>query len=274
MSSETPLVNKDQDVKQETNKANKNKIEGNPECAVCLQTSIHPVQLPCNHIFCYLCVKGVTNQSKRCAMCRQEIPTDFLDNPNLLPSTSLESNLTFEDGYQWFYEGRNGWWQYDERTSNELETAYKRGDNRCEVLIAGFLYTINFEHMVQMRRCDPSRRRRIKRDLATIPKKGVAGIRLFSQINMNIPESSTSVSESSSVDAGRNDRINKRQNPIETLQVNNNHSENGENSLHTSIDDVAESISSIYLSETTTSRTSRRSNINSSSDENFRSESV
>ena len=40
------------------------------ECAVCLQPSIYPVQLPCSHVFCYLCVKGFTTQSKRCAMCR------------------------------------------------------------------------------------------------------------------------------------------------------------------------------------------------------------
>ena len=46
-----------------------NNDEGNPghqdgplECAVCLQTCIHPVQLPCRHIFCYLCVKGVSTQ--------------------------------------------------------------------------------------------------------------------------------------------------------------------------------------------------------------------
>ena len=35
------------------------------ECAVCLQTCVYPVQLPCKHIFCFLCVKGVTLQSKR-----------------------------------------------------------------------------------------------------------------------------------------------------------------------------------------------------------------
>ena len=28
------------------------------ECAVCLQPSIYPVQLPCSHVFCFLCVKG------------------------------------------------------------------------------------------------------------------------------------------------------------------------------------------------------------------------
>ena len=36
--------------------------EGPLECAVCLQTCIHPVQLPCRHIFCFLCVKGVSTQ--------------------------------------------------------------------------------------------------------------------------------------------------------------------------------------------------------------------
>lgn len=33
--------------------------------------------------------------------------------------------------------------------------------------------------MVQMRRHEPARRRHIKRDLATIPKKGIAGIKQY-----------------------------------------------------------------------------------------------
>lgn len=70
-----------------------------------------------------------------------------------------------------------GWWQYDERTSRELEQSYKSGTRTCELLIAGFLYTADFDAMVQTRRTEPHRRRRIKRDLATIPKKGIAGIR-------------------------------------------------------------------------------------------------
>lgn len=79
-----------------------------PECAVCLQTCVHPVKLPCSHIFCYLCVKGVAFQSRRCAMCRQEIPADFLLHPQLLDRNQLEKESSLEDGYQWFYEGRNG----------------------------------------------------------------------------------------------------------------------------------------------------------------------
>ncbi|XP_065279963.1 E3 ubiquitin-protein ligase RNF146 isoform X2 [Dermacentor albipictus] len=148
------------------------------ECAICLQKCIHPARLPCGHIFCFLCVKGIANQSKRCAMCRQEIPADFTEKPELIPDPEAEQDSPTEESYRWFYEGRNGWWQYDERTSAELEAAAAKQLSRCEVLIAGFLYIVDFEHMVQVRRNDFSRRRRVKRDLAGVPKKGIAGIRL------------------------------------------------------------------------------------------------
>ena len=52
--------------------------------------------------------QGVANQSKRCAMCRQEIPADFLDHPTLLSSIEAEKEEVLPGGYQWFYEGRNG----------------------------------------------------------------------------------------------------------------------------------------------------------------------
>ena len=70
-----------------------------------------------------------------------------------------------------------GWWQYDERTSQELEAAFKSGQRTCELLIVGQLYIADFDAMLQLRRNDMSRRRRIKRDLASIPKKGIAGLR-------------------------------------------------------------------------------------------------
>ncbi|XP_026175179.1 E3 ubiquitin-protein ligase rnf146-like [Mastacembelus armatus] len=160
-----------------------------PECAICLQSCIHPVRLPCCHVFCFLCVKGASWHSKRCALCRQEVPEDFLERPVLLSPEELKaaaaglsrSGVTGDNSredYTWYYEGRNGWWQYDERTSRELEEAFTKGRKSTEMLIAGFLYVADLENMVQYRRNEHGRRRKIKRDVVDIPKKGVAGLRL------------------------------------------------------------------------------------------------
>jgi len=175
--------NEESDVPKRKNSTPDSETEKGDEkliCAICLQTCVHPARLPCGHIFCFLCIKGIAFQNRRCAMCRRHIPLEYLEQPELLPKETAEQETVFEDGYQWFYEGWNGWWQYDERTSTELETAYKNGERSCELLIAGFMYVLDFDNMIQVRKQDASRRRRIKRDLATIPKKGIAGIRIHS----------------------------------------------------------------------------------------------
>ena len=180
------------------------------ECAVCLQTCVHPVQLNCDHIFCFLCVKGVTTHSKRCPMCRREISPGYLEKPNLVQSdleTIAKDNENMpDDRYSWFYAGRNGWWKYEERAAAELEEAYRRlvntdgeqaetvidGSNKCELLIAGFLYVIDFENMMQYRRNEPNRQRKIKREkLQSVADcKGVAGLRI--KTNTSADEQGTS----------------------------------------------------------------------------------
>merc|ERR1712071_704093 len=148
------------------------------ECAVCLQSCIHPVKLPCSHIFCFLCVKGVAFQSRRCAMCRQEIPADFLLHPQLIDRAQLEKETPLDDGYQWFYEGRNGWWQYDDRTAVALEDMYKQSEKTFELLIAGSMYIIDLERLIQYPKQRVGRMRKIKRGPASQSNKlGVAGIR-------------------------------------------------------------------------------------------------
>lgn len=175
-----------------------------PECAICLQTCVHPVSLPCKHVFCYLCVKGASWLGKRCALCRQEIPEDFLDKPTLLSPEELKAASRGNGEYAWYYEGRNGWWQYDERTSRELEDAFSKGKKSTEMLIAGFLYVADLENMVQYRRNEHGRRRKIKRDIIDIPKKGVAGLRLDCDANtVNLArESSADGADSVSAQSG------------------------------------------------------------------------
>lgn len=69
-----------------------------------------------------------------------------------------------------------GWWQYDQRASAEIEEAYGKGEKSCNLLLAGFLYVIDFTNMVQYRQTNPVRRRKIKRDRSTSDKLGVAGL--------------------------------------------------------------------------------------------------
>jgi len=57
---------------------------GVAECPVCLQPCVFPVQLPCAHVFCFLCLKGVAGRNRRCALCRAEIPQDFVRRPVLV----------------------------------------------------------------------------------------------------------------------------------------------------------------------------------------------
>ena len=52
-----------------------------PECVVCLQPCYHPVKLKCDHIFCFLCVKGVAARSHRCALCRAEVHDNYFESP-------------------------------------------------------------------------------------------------------------------------------------------------------------------------------------------------
>ena len=181
-------------------------------CPVCLEKLIYPCKLPCRHVFCYLCLKGsLTSATTTCPMCRAAVPDSFLTNPQLLlspqdyqdlieekhkiktkpsgePSTSSTATATADDQpvpdaseskrYAWFYEGNHGYWMYDERTNAELEIAYQRDPHsNFQCLIAGKMYNIDFNLNLQYQVNDPARKRKIKRDLVTAEKKGVAGLR-------------------------------------------------------------------------------------------------
>lgn len=151
------------------------------ECAICLNQCMQPVQLPCTHIFCFLCAKGIALQSKKCALCRSTIPQSFLLKPNLFAkkldeNESEEGESQTEDCYTWFYQGKQGWWKYDERTSEEIENAYINKLDSLDVLIAGAVYIIDLKNKIQYQKNRNWRRREIKRDIVTASRKGIAGM--------------------------------------------------------------------------------------------------
>lgn len=71
----------------------------------------------------------------------------------------------------------SGWWEYDPRANDDLETAYLAGESKVELLIAGYVYLVDLHGMMQYRKSDPGRRRAVKRDKVGTACKGVAGIR-------------------------------------------------------------------------------------------------
>jgi len=155
-----------------------------PECAICLQIALQPVKLPCDHIFCFLCIKGaVHNGTNSCALCRAPLPRDYIFNPEVISQTSSSDDNSSEEAAddKWYYEGRNGgWWEFDVRTAELIEEKYNDtssdGPLTLELMIAGYIYVIDLEAMCQRRKDNPNIRRRIKRDKEIADKRGVAGI--------------------------------------------------------------------------------------------------
>ena len=164
-----------------TDTSNVHVVNSWPDCSVCLEACEQPIQLPCLHIFCYLCAKGFVVRTNNCALCRSEVPKDYLLNPVVVHVFNEEQEAIEKTAFEWFYEGRNGWWQYDAQTSFILEETFKTEEIKsCEILIAAFLYVVDFEKMIQYQKNDPTRCRRVKRDAAGAERKGVAGLQLKS----------------------------------------------------------------------------------------------
>jgi len=76
------------------------------ECPVCLQPCSYPVQLPCSHVFCFLCVKGVAGRNRRCALCRADIPQDFLRRPTLVGKDAVDHSASASADRQQLNGGR------------------------------------------------------------------------------------------------------------------------------------------------------------------------
>ena len=92
------------------------------ECPVCLDPPLHPVSLPCGHIFCFLCAKaslntsldvliwmyifsvqGLTRQGGdggQCSLCRRGIPDSYLDSSQVMTGAMADLEQDQEGGDQ------------------------------------------------------------------------------------------------------------------------------------------------------------------------------
>ncbi|XP_059093034.1 E3 ubiquitin-protein ligase rnf146-like isoform X2 [Tigriopus californicus] len=148
-------------------------------CSVCLDPPVHPVDLPCRHTFCYLCAKGLyESDTPICSLCRAPIPRGYLKQADQIrrSRSDFEGCVSGVNSWQWFYEGRNGWWKFEQRHNQEIEASFGNQDEQLEALICGHLYIVDFKNMVQYRKDHMGRRRKIKRDVVLARCKGVAGL--------------------------------------------------------------------------------------------------
>ncbi len=150
-------------------------------CVVCQRDqAVLPVTLPCSHIFCYLCIKGVYQSgSTQCPCCRAFIPPHIINKPH----TSDISIKT--DGPIWVYRRRHnrGWYQFAPDNNEEVEALYQRffthilDASESIVQVGNIQLHLDFSQMTQKSRFGTREIRRI-RNLATFPERvdGIAGI--------------------------------------------------------------------------------------------------
>ena len=96
---------------------------------------------------------------------------------------SIRSLQVSVNAFCWYYAGTNGWWKYEESSSDAIENAYlayRNGEGPSKIMlpIAGNKYCIDFQNMHQCRVDNPKLRRKIIRDTPHLDNcKGVAGKR-------------------------------------------------------------------------------------------------
>jgi len=179
-------------------------------CDVCYDLLQYPVNLPCSHIFCFLCIKGAYFNNKLCPMCRAPIPDHVIKRPQVKKSTSnstianstSRSDSSRSNSYStrskkaendkpsifWCYESRREnktWWKYDARTCTELETFYQQyltdiDKTFHDLQIAGEMYEIDLSTKRQYRKNHSGKRRLIIRSSELSPADvivGTAGIK-------------------------------------------------------------------------------------------------
>lgn len=159
----------------------------NDSCAICLTSPpTLPIKTPCNHIFCYLCLKGIyiVNHELKCPLCRAEIGISVITN---FSTKMINTDIvpTISPIQRWCYESLGGgWWLFDDVSCAELENRYqlfianKEFDNILTVGAVNIKIVFDDAEMYQENTSN-GKRRRIKRTIEPNDIiKGISGAKL------------------------------------------------------------------------------------------------
>lgn len=123
--------------------------EGN-FCEICSQILQLPLNLPCKHVFCFLCVKSqvLTRIGNNCHTCGVSFNSSIVKEP--------EIRTFVPEVYKnpvWVYKTsntvNNEYWMYDDRTSSKLEKSFLAKESKLEVELMNRVYEIDLKTMQQ-----------------------------------------------------------------------------------------------------------------------------
>ena len=127
--------------------------EGNI-CEICLQILQLPLNLPCNHVFCYLCLKGQVGNT--CPTCETPYDQKLIQKPEIRTFVPESHKKPV-----WLYKTSNAfdieWWLYDDRTNDIIEKAHQAKEDQLEVKILNKTFKIDLKNKTQSMKNDPNR---------------------------------------------------------------------------------------------------------------------
>lgn len=168
-------------------------------CPVCYDPLQVPITLPCDHKFCYLCVKGsMLFGNNKCPMCRCILPNDYIEKAIV----SIDEADVDTTKPRWMYRGRyDGWWFYQNDHNDLIETAWNRfilsrttpiNDDpvvmpaSVDFFVGSGQYSVDFVKMTQSGSTGLSRCIKRVLDVHFEDSKGVAGVKYVK--NEDVPE--------------------------------------------------------------------------------------
>jgi len=109
-------------------------------------------------------------------MCRGDLDRELYEGAKGQEIASLEELRT---EIKWVYAGRNeGWWYFDPETSKEIDLAWVEGEDKIEIEVSGYEYTMDLNELEQ--NSHNGMVRKIKRvdeeDTDGMIIKGIAGL--------------------------------------------------------------------------------------------------
>ncbi len=162
-------------------------------CGICLSNQMElPIRLPCNHVFCFLCIKSWIDNTTNCPFCREEVDPDECHKLPLMKELMSDYKPS---NWVWQYSGRMvGYWDYSPQMNQHLESKYQEfcsatngssssgttnsDPGLVEISIGATNYMVDFVKMVQYPVSSPGKSRGIRRVPTNVTqgRKGIAGL--------------------------------------------------------------------------------------------------